>query len=601
MRIAWFTPFSRRSAIAEYSEHVTTALASNASVDLWVADPGERRATSLRVVDFHSGPLPVDRLAEYDAIFYNIGDHLGFHGPIYDVSRAVPGIVILHDRICHNLFFNYWLSRGRPDRYVDLMETFYGSPGRRAAEESLEGLRPAVWSSPRDVVRFPLFEEALVGARGVVVHSESHAAQVRARCYGPVATLWLPAYPPTGQAARTHGRDHDPRLTLVTLGYVNPNKQIDRVVRALARNPAFAQRVRYLVVGPYDPASAYWSELRNLVWESGLDGVVDLMGYQPDDVLVRVLEDADVCINLRSPSFEGGSASLMQQLKLAKPVIVADTASFAELPDDAVVKIPVDDEGALDRALERLIRDESFRRSLSAAAKAVASTRTPRRYAEELTSFLDEVEAWTPVLELADRVAAELGLFGYGDELPAAADAARELSAFVDPADGELVDRLVLRPLERRDEKPLARFFTRNAAREVSSSFDPFPLTPETARRITAEPRLDRYYGAFLGGRLVGMSMLRGWDDGFDIPSFGVVVDSEFHARGVGRRLTDFTIAEASRLGSKDVRLSVYASNRLAHEMYLRRGFEEIEREQIERNGSEDERIVMVKELRDRS
>jgi ribosomal protein S18 acetylase RimI-like enzyme len=81
------------------------------------------------------------------------------------------------------------------------------------------------------------------------------------------------------------------------------------------------------------------------------------------------------------------------------------------------------------------------------------------------------------------------------------------------------------------------------------------------------------------------------------VPSFGVVVDSELQGRGIGARLTDFTIAEASRLGSPSVRLSVYASNPVAMAMYERRGFREVERQPIERDGSRDERIVMIKAL----
>jgi glycosyltransferase involved in cell wall biosynthesis/ribosomal protein S18 acetylase RimI-like enzyme len=597
VRIAWFTPYAARSAIAEYSEHVTRALAEHASVELWMADEEDRRATEFPLVHFGRGPLPLDRLSRYDAIFYNIGDHLGFHGAIYDASREVPGIVILHDRICHNLFFNYWISRGRPDRYVDLMENFYGDVGRAAAEASFAGMRSPVWSSDEDLVRFPLFEEALVGARGVVVHSESHAAQVRNVWYGPIASLWLPAYRPSGQV-RHSLKPNEGRVSVVTLGYVNPNKQIDRVVRLLARNPGLADRVRYLVVGPYDPGSAYWSELRNLVWRSGLESVVELMGYQPDDVVVSVLEEADVCINLRWPSFEGASASLMQQLELGKPVLAIDAAGFAELPENALVKIPTGDDEALERALVRLVEDEAFRRDVGAEAKAAAGERKPERYAAALIQLLEEVEAWEPMLDLADRVALELGILGYGDQLQAADDAARELSAFTGTGE-ELVDRVAIRPLELGDEKPLTRFFIRNAVPEVTTRFDPFPLTTETARKIALEPRRDCYYGAFLGGRLVGMSMLRGWDEGFEVPSFGVVVDPEFAGKGIGGRLIDFAIAEAARLGSPSVRLSVYASNPLARAMYERRGFEELERRAIERDGSRDERIVMMKALRE--
>src|SRR5205823_1572138 len=38
MRIAWFTPLSVRSAIGEFSVHVTRALREHADVELWNSD-----------------------------------------------------------------------------------------------------------------------------------------------------------------------------------------------------------------------------------------------------------------------------------------------------------------------------------------------------------------------------------------------------------------------------------------------------------------------------------------------------------------------------------------------------------------------------------
>ena len=107
----------------------------------------------------------------------------------------------------------------------------------------------------------------------------------------------------------------------------------------------------------------------------------------------------------------------------------------------------------------------------------------------------------------------------------------------------------------------------------------------------------DRYFGAFAGGRLVAISMLRGWNDGYDVPSFGIAVDHREHGKGVGAALTDFTLDRAPWLGADQVRLSVYASNEVAHSMYLARGFEELSREPVVRRDQSDERIVMIKAL----
>lgn len=157
-------------------------------------------------------------------------------------------------------------------------------------------------------------------------------------------------------------------------------------------------------------------------------------------------------------------------------------------------------------------------------------------------------------------------------------------------------DTLELRELARANTEALARFLARNDVPAVTSTFDPFPMTSETAASLLARRRKDRYYGAFTPrGEIVALSMLRGWDEGFSLPSFGIAVDAGWHGRGVGSRLTGWTIAQARTLGSPRVRLSVYSDNPVAVRMYRRLGFEEVERGSTER--ADRERIVMVLDL----
>jgi len=91
--------------------------------------------------------------------------------------------------------------------------------------------------------------------------------------------------------------------------------------------------------------------------------------------------------------------------------------------------------------------------------------------------------------------------------------------------------------------------------------------------------------------------MLRGWDEGYSIPSFGILVDHRFHNCGVGTRMTQFAIAEALGLGCEQVRLSVYASNEVALRLYGSLGFEERARKSVLVMGQPDEKIIMVKDL----
>jgi ribosomal protein S18 acetylase RimI-like enzyme len=156
---------------------------------------------------------------------------------------------------------------------------------------------------------------------------------------------------------------------------------------------------------------------------------------------------------------------------------------------------------------------------------------------------------------------------------------------------------LAIEPVQARHVQALVELFERNRVPAVRDSFDPFPLTADEAERIALQPRRDAYFVASLQGGLVAMSMLRGFDEGFEVPSFGIFVDHRHHGQGIGRRLTAWTVGEARRRRYPSVRLSVYASNAGALHLYRSLGFKEQQRDIVTRAGGEDEKILMTKSL----
>ncbi len=139
----------------------------------------------------------------------------------------------------------------------------------------------------------------------------------------------------------------------------------------------------------------------------------------------------------------------------------------------------------------------------------------------------------------------------------------------------------------------LSALFERNRIASVTELFDPFPLDAGRARWIALEPQRDAFYLALRNERPVGFSMLRGFDEGYATPSFGIFIDHESHGEGVGRALTAWTVEEARRRGCPAVRLTVYAANLPARRLYESLGFVEQERQPVERMGQREEKIVM--------
>jgi ribosomal protein S18 acetylase RimI-like enzyme len=67
--------------------------------------------------------------------------------------------------------------------------------------------------------------------------------------------------------------------------------------------------------------------------------------------------------------------------------------------------------------------------------------------------------------------------------------------------------------------------------------------------------------------------MLRGWDEGYDIPAFGVAVDPDYRRRGIARKLLRHALALARERGSQTVMIKVHGQNPRARELYASEGF----------------------------
>ena len=132
----------------------------------------------------------------------------------------------------------------------------------------------------------------------------------------------------------------------------------------------------------------------------------------------------------------------------------------------------------------------------------------------------------------------------------------------------------MIREITADDEAALAAFFAENDRPVVTATFHPFPLDAASARRIASEPRRDRYFAFWENEAVAGLGMLRGWDEGFADPSYGVVVDHRAQGRGLGRALTAHALAVAREEGCARVRLTVHADCTRTVQIYERAGFQ---------------------------
>lgn len=106
-------------------------------------------------------------------------------------------------------------------------------------------------------------------------------------------------------------------------------------------------------------------------------------------------------------------------------------------------------------------------------------------------------------------------------------------------------------------------------------NFHPHEFDIEAIRNLVKEK--GNHYYIYLDelGEFAGYGMLRTFGK-YEIPTLGSVIWQEHRGHGNGKRLVEELIDKAQELGYPKIQLRVYRSNKIAYEVYKKKGFKEI-------------------------
>lgn len=128
--------------------------------------------------------------------------------------------------------------------------------------------------------------------------------------------------------------------------------------------------------------------------------------------------------------------------------------------------------------------------------------------------------------------------------------------------------------LGRDHEAPFARFLADLEANGDSSFFHPHAFDAETARKLAAisEVSPDEYW-LLVGHEVLAYGMLRGWAEGYSLPSLGLAVAPRHRGQGLARAMIYHLHARAVTRGATHVRLKVERDNHTAYRLYQTLGY----------------------------
>lgn len=410
MKLAYFSPLGpQRSGISDYSEELLPHLAAGAEVTLFVDGfhPLNRELTArFEVRDYRRQRSSLRDLPHFDAVVYHMGNDHRYHAGILEASQQQSGVVVFHDFALQEFFLG--LARERADLrlYLDEVEFCHGRSARAEAAESLaRGALPSMLARP---IEFPLNCRIANSAEGIIVHSEwSRARFARIAPTVPIARIAMPVkFSASSRPPASSGQE----VKIASFGLITPGKGIEQSLRALSALKQ-SHRFRYSLVGE---TNSYF-DVREMVRRYGMEDRVEITGHVSLEEFKRRIDATDIALNIRERTVGETSASLCRLMAAGVCSVVAEAGWYAELPNDAVVKIPLDSRSdkLLLAYLERLIEDESLRTRIGANARqhALEEHSLERRAADYLT-FIREVIEGRPRRKLLAGVSQELSLLG---------------------------------------------------------------------------------------------------------------------------------------------------------------------------------------------
>jgi|HubBroStandDraft_6_1064221.scaffolds.fasta_scaffold950601_1 ribosomal-protein-alanine N-acetyltransferase len=135
------------------------------------------------------------------------------------------------------------------------------------------------------------------------------------------------------------------------------------------------------------------------------------------------------------------------------------------------------------------------------------------------------------------------------------------------------MEPLECRVLSSAEQQALIAFLNDLSEAHETEFFHPHPFTEDALQKIIRTADQDLYYVLCEGGRVVGYGMLRGWDEGYQIPSLGIAIHPAARNAGLGKALMHFLHGAARRRGASKVRLRVKAQNARAMKLYQDLGY----------------------------
>jgi ribosomal-protein-alanine N-acetyltransferase len=104
--------------------------------------------------------------------------------------------------------------------------------------------------------------------------------------------------------------------------------------------------------------------------------------------------------------------------------------------------------------------------------------------------------------------------------------------------------------------------------------FHPHNMEYNTIKSILTNNKNDKYKIVLFENKIIGYGILRGWDEGFEIPSLGIIIDKDYRGLGLSKLLINYLEFIAKISKSEKIRIVVHKNNLVAYNLYKKMNYE---------------------------
>lgn len=390
--LAYISPIPpEQTGIADYSAELLPELARYYEIHIVSDQTQTTDPWLLANFSLHSVAWFHAHAEQFDRILYHVGNS-AYHSHMFDLLRAHPGVVVLHDFYISNIVSHLEHTGMKPNFWT---QSLYEAHGYSALVKNArtKNVHEVIW-------QFPCNAGVVEPAKGIIVHSQ-FSLTLAEQWYGKqVAQSWtyiphlrcLPQAFVQSEAKQSLDLKESDFL-VCAFGMLGPTKLNHQLLQAwldsdLARNPNC-----YLVFVGQNDGGDYGAQLLSDIAQSACAERVRITGFAEPELFKNYLHACDLAIQLRTMSRGETSGTVLDCMAHGIATIINANGTMAELPADALLKLPdTFAQAQLVQAIQHLYQDAQARCELG--QKAIQHIRDHHQAFQIGQRYRDAIETY---------------------------------------------------------------------------------------------------------------------------------------------------------------------------------------------------------------